>query len=39
MVLGVKSTKFFDQIGQDFEGFVSGASGGVFSTSRARVAG
>jgi hypothetical protein len=34
MVLGVKSTKFFDQISQDFEGAVLGAS----STSRARIA-
>jgi hypothetical protein len=38
MVLGVKSTKFFDQISQDFEGAVLGASGGVSSTNRARVA-
>lgn len=39
MVLDVKSTKFFDQIGQDFEGIVSGASGGMSSTPRSGVAG
>ena len=38
MVLEVKSAKSFDQISQAFEGAVLGASGGVSSRSRARVA-